>query len=113
MIFTPIWNIKKNNSLDVGQVAFHDEKLIKRVSVEKDAELAKSLEKLKEEIDIKDLKEKHDRVNKRLVLKANEIKRAEKEEKERFRREKEEKSYSNLFNERRTATQTMSSDSDL
>ena len=66
VIYTPFANLHKDvNTMQTGAVSFHDEALRIRVRVEKDRELAKKIEKTKEDqgdLDFAALKAEHDQV---------------------------------------------------
>jgi hypothetical protein len=49
IVYTPWANLKKTNGMEVGQVGFHNQKIVLKETVEKKKEILKRLEKTKEE----------------------------------------------------------------
>lgn len=82
VVYTPWTNLKKTGSMEVGQVAFHDNKLVKKRKVTKKNEILKRLNKAKREENpnLAALREERDR---------REREQKKKEQQEQKRREKE------------------------
>lgn len=99
--YTPVTNLRKSGDMDVGQVGFHDMKLVRHVrNVRKVNETVKRLEKTREErvVNLREMHEEHER-DKRQRERDNqrEAKQREREEMERRKRVEEERSYSGLM----------------
>jgi hypothetical protein len=52
VLYTPWENLKKDGSMDVGQVGFHSEKNVKKLMVDRNKEIVKRIEKTREEKDV-------------------------------------------------------------
>ena len=50
VIYTPASNLKKTASMKTGQVSYHDMKLVRRTTIEKEKAIAKALDKTREEL---------------------------------------------------------------
>eukprot|EP00227_Mantoniella_beaufortii_P013263 CAMPEP_0197592354 /NCGR_PEP_ID=MMETSP1326-20131121/15049_1 /TAXON_ID=1155430 /ORGANISM="Genus nov. species nov., Strain RCC2288" /LENGTH=220 /DNA_ID=CAMNT_0043158045 /DNA_START=246 /DNA_END=908 /DNA_ORIENTATION=- len=86
IVYTPWSNLKKTGRMEVGQVGFHDEKLVKRVKVEKRKnEIVNRLNKSKTEVEVPDLVMDRDAYDKEI----REEKKANFREEERVRLEEE------------------------
>jgi predicted ribosome quality control (RQC) complex YloA/Tae2 family protein len=102
VIYTPFANLHKDvNTMQTGAVSFHDEALRIRVRVEKDRELAKKIEKTKEDqgdLDFAALKAEHDQVVLRKLKKERKAAaKAAKAVKEQRKAQAYESSYDRLF----------------
>lgn len=102
VIYTPFANLHKDvNTMQTGAVSFHDEALRVRVRVEKDRELAKKIEKTKEDqgdLDFAALKAEHDQVVlRRLKKERKAAAKAAKALKEQRKAQAYENSYDRLF----------------
>ena len=107
VVYTPFTNLKKTGSMDVGQVGYHDPKQVRSVTVEKDTEILKRLNKTKEERkpDLREEREERDRQERlEKKRKQQEEKLREKEETETKRKEEEIRSYSSIMKEDNMAT---------
>eukprot|EP00192_Tetraselmis_astigmatica_P019967 CAMPEP_0117658356 /NCGR_PEP_ID=MMETSP0804-20121206/5822_1 /TAXON_ID=1074897 /ORGANISM="Tetraselmis astigmatica, Strain CCMP880" /LENGTH=189 /DNA_ID=CAMNT_0005464875 /DNA_START=149 /DNA_END=715 /DNA_ORIENTATION=- len=103
IVYTPWSNLKKTPSMDVGQVGFHDRKMVKKCFVEKRSnEIVNRLNKTKRE-EYPDLKEQRTAYDAALraerKAETQEQKRKEKKEKEAKKKEQELRSYSDMMQE--------------
>ena len=91
VIYTPWSNLKKTASMDVGQIGFHNQKLVKKVFLErKNNEIINRLRKTKREVDV-DFKAERERFDKQMQAERKvQRKEAELTEKENRRMKKEE-----------------------
>ena len=101
VIYTPWSNLKKEGSMAIGQVSFHNEKLVRKYIVaEKDKDTLKRLEKTLVER-YPDLaaerKQRDEEERAKLKSAAKEKAKIEKDLAEARRKEKEERSYDRLF----------------
>ncbi|XP_065062053.1 coiled-coil domain-containing protein 25-like isoform X2 [Rhopilema esculentum] len=101
IVYTPWSNLKKTGDMDVGQVGFHKNKLVKRIMVEKKSnEIINRLNKTKVEEDpnFQQLREERDR-KERLKQKRElqKMKTAEKELEKQKKEEEEARSYDRLM----------------
>eukprot|EP00794_Sanderia_malayensis_P004862 gene4862-5501_t len=103
IVYTPWSNLKKTADMDVGQIGFHKNKLVKTVMVEKKVnEIINRLNKTKEEKDpnFRALREERDRKERLEQRKQQQQQKAkEKELQEEKRKEAEERSYDRLMTE--------------
>mmetsp|Transcript_68393 Transcript_68393/g.189424 ORF Transcript_68393/g.189424 Transcript_68393/m.189424 type:complete len:227 (+) Transcript_68393:44-724(+) len=101
IVYTPWANLKKTESMAVGQIGFHNEKDALHFTIEKDKEIVKRLVKTKVERldeDLAALKAERDegeRAERRAA--AKEYKAKKKAEQESHRKEAEARSYKTLF----------------
>eukprot|EP00123_Amoebidium_parasiticum_P022302 comp8452_c0_seq1/m.3799 comp8452_c0_seq1/g.3799 ORF comp8452_c0_seq1/g.3799 comp8452_c0_seq1/m.3799 type:complete len:213 (-) comp8452_c0_seq1:396-1034(-) len=102
VVYTPWANLKKTGDMDIGQVSFHNQKQVKKISVDKKNEFVNRLNKTKKE-DYPDLaaeRQKRDRREIENNKKAQKEKIAQsKEEMQRKKKEMEEQSYAGMFDE--------------
>ncbi|KAK9764760.1 hypothetical protein K7432_007500 [Basidiobolus ranarum] len=103
IIYTPWSNLKKTGDMSTGQVSFHNQRLVKRVYIEKRVnEIVNRLEKTKQERypDLQGDKEEHDK-ELRMAIRNQQakIKEEEKRKLEEQKKLAEQKSYSNIFKE--------------
>ncbi|RKP22794.1 hypothetical protein SYNPS1DRAFT_19577 [Syncephalis pseudoplumigaleata] len=101
IVYTPWSNLKKTGDMAVGQVSFHNPKLVRRVMVEKRAnEIVNRLNKTKEEKypDLADERRQRDK-QKRQAQRALELEQE-------GRKAKEQQSYSSLFDYDSMSTNT-------
>ncbi|GBP41090.1 Coiled-coil domain-containing protein 25 [Eumeta japonica] len=116
IVYTMWTNLKKTLSMEVGQVAFHKEKEVKKVRVAKrDNIIINRLNKTKEELfpDLRQERENRDkseREDKKKLLRAQ--KEKEKEEEKRKQEEAELRSYSTLMKTENMTTNYDGNDSD-
>lgn len=91
IVYTPWSNLKKTASMDVGQVAFHSEKEVRKAKVEKRINaIINRLEKTKVVIDKVDLRsEREDRDKKERAKQHQSIKEQKQKEKEEQKRKEE------------------------
>jgi len=101
VVYTPWTNLKKTNGMDVGQVGFHDQKLVKTEKVlKRKNDIVNRLNKTRTE-DYPDLqtlrlhRDKSERDEKKAITKEKEKK--EKEEQEKKIKEKHSMSYDNIM----------------
>jgi len=101
VIYTPWSNLKKDGSMDTGQVGFHNPQLVKRFVVgERDKDLLRTLGQTKRESfpDLAEERRHRDReVQSALKQEAREKLKKEKEQALQFKKDKEERSYDRLF----------------
>ncbi|RKP15157.1 coiled-coil domain-containing protein 25 [Piptocephalis cylindrospora] len=101
IIYTPWSNLRKTGDMAVGQVSFHNPKLVKRTYVEKkDRDILLRLNKTKEESypDLQAQRDERDRQVRLAQRKAQAEKtRDEQRKKEEWKAEKEARSYDSLF----------------
>ena len=101
VIYTPWSNLKKDGSMDTGQVGFHNERLVKRFVVgEKDKEILRALGQTKKESFPDLAEERRQRDQEKQSVQKQEVREKLKKEKElalQFKRDKEERSYDRLF----------------
>jgi hypothetical protein len=101
IVYTPWTNLKKTNDMAVGQVGFHDAKLVKKYHIEKrQNQIINRLNKTKEEkfpnlAEEKAQRDREEREKAKADLKKK--KEAEKQQEAEKRRQAELKSYSSLF----------------
>ncbi|OAQ95965.1 hypothetical protein LLEC1_01918 [Akanthomyces lecanii] len=106
VIYTPWSNLKKDGSMDVGQVSFKNPRLVKRVIVAaRENPIVNRLNKTKTEVKQPDLKQEKDDRDKQIRLKANAALQTKKKEEARQAQEWKEKkwqkdhAYDDLFTE--------------
>jgi hypothetical protein len=101
VIYTPWSNLKKDGSMDTGQVGFHNPQLVKRFVVgERDKELLRTLGQSKRESfpDLAEERRQRDReIQSAQKQEAREKLKREKEQALQFKKDKEERSYDRLF----------------
>ena len=98
--YTPWSNLKKTGDMDVGQVSFHDNQKVKTVTVKKNMEIIRRLNKTKRQLqpDLAAEREERDRrVQMKVKAEQREQKKREKEEAEQRKVQAELKSYSSLM----------------
>ncbi len=49
VIYTPWSNLKKTQGMEAGAVSFHDQKLVRKLKIEKKKEIVKAIEKTRTE----------------------------------------------------------------
>lgn len=93
IVYTPWTNLKKTAAMDVGQVAFYNEKEVRKVKIEKRINaIINRLEKTKVVIDNVDLRgQREERDAKERLKQHQSIKEQKKREKEEQKREEEER----------------------
>ncbi|PQK15973.1 hypothetical protein BB8028_0006g02950 [Beauveria bassiana] len=106
VIYTPWSNLKKDGSMDIGQVSFKNPRLVKRVLVpERENAIVNRLNKTKTEVKQPDFKQQKDDHDKELRRKANAALQVKKKEEARQAQEWKEKkwqkehAYDDLFTE--------------
>ncbi|KAM0738029.1 hypothetical protein ACQRIT_007505 [Beauveria bassiana] len=106
VIYTPWSNLKKDGSMDIGQVSFKNPRLVKRVLVpERENAIVNRLNKTKTEVKQPDFKQQKDDHDKEIRRKANAALQAKKKEEARQAQEWKEKkwqkehAYDDLFTE--------------
>lgn len=103
VVYTPWDNLKKTAGMEVGQVGFHKQKLVKSIHIEKRLnEIVNRLNKTKVEKhpDFREEREERDRLEREdLKAKGRELKKKEKEEADQRAKDAEARSYSNLMRE--------------
>ncbi|CAG8444991.1 8387_t:CDS:2 [Ambispora gerdemannii] len=100
VVYTPWKNLMKTGEMDVGQVSFRDHSLVKKITVEKDNQIVRRLEKTKKESfpDLALEKLEMEKERRKILKEAANQKEKEKLQLERQRREEAEKrSYEPLF----------------
>ena len=104
IVYTPTTNLKKTADMDVGQVGFHKEKLVKNMKVDKRSnDIVNRLNKTKVQKTAAEFRadreerDKQEREDKKKALR--EQKEREKEEEKRKLQQNELKSYSNLMSD--------------
>lgn len=112
VVYTPWYNLKKTNGMEVGQVGFHQDKLVRKfVVMEKDRDTLKRLEKTRSERapdptgnTLKGERETRDG-EERAKYKAEQKAKAaaDRELQEQRKKEKEERSYDRLFEKAKAA----------
>lgn len=118
IVYTPWSNLKKSASMDVGQVAFHNEKDVRKAKVEKRINaVINRLEKTKVVIDKVDLRgQREDRDKKERARQHQSIKEQKQKEKEEQRKKEEHKrlqSYETVMqSEKMTSNKEVSSNID-
>ncbi|ORY02816.1 coiled-coil domain-containing 25 [Basidiobolus meristosporus CBS 931.73] len=108
IIYTPWSNLKKTGDMATGQVSFHNQRLVKRVYIEKRVnEIVNRLEKTKQEKypDLQGEREDYEREKRKaLRIKENKLKEEEKRKLEEQKKMAELKTYSNIFKEEEMRT---------
>ncbi|PMB63674.1 Coiled-coil domain-containing protein 25 [Beauveria bassiana] len=106
VIYTPWSNLKKDGSMDIGQVSFKNPRLVKRVLVpERENAIVNRLNKTKTEVKQPDFKQQKDDHDKEIRRKANAALQVKKKEEARQAQEWKEKkwqkehAYDDLFTE--------------
>eukprot|EP00029_Vermamoeba_vermiformis_P000003 TRINITY_DN10004_c0_g1_i1.p1 TRINITY_DN10004_c0_g1~~TRINITY_DN10004_c0_g1_i1.p1 ORF type:complete len:209 (-),score=90.00 TRINITY_DN10004_c0_g1_i1:26-652(-) len=63
VIYTPWSNLKKTQGMEAGAVSFHDQKLVRKLKIEKKKEIVKAIEKTRTEkpVDLRAQREEYDR----------------------------------------------------
>ena len=98
--YTPWSNLKKTGDMDVGQFGFHDNHLVKTITVKKNMEIVKRLDKTKKELqpDLAAEREERDKQERiRMRKQQREQKKREKEEVEQKKIQAELRSYNSLM----------------
>jgi ABC-type lipoprotein export system ATPase subunit len=98
--YTPWSNLKKTGDMDVGQVGFHDNHLVRTITVKKNIEIVKRLNKTKKELqpDLAAEREERDRQERiKMREQQREQKKREKEEAEQRKIQAELRSYNSLM----------------
>lgn len=99
--YTPWSNLNKTADMDVGQIGFHDDQLVKTITVKKNAEIIRRLNKTKKQIERPDLaaeREERDRQERiKLRKQQREQRKQEKEEHEQRKTQAELRAYSSLM----------------
>ncbi|KAL9645699.1 hypothetical protein ABK040_003432 [Willaertia magna] len=104
VIYTMASNLRKSGDMDTGEVGFHDRKAVYSVTVRRDRDIINRIKKTKieKEVDFekeRNLRDKEERESKKKAIK--EKQKLQKEALEKKQKEQEEKSYDNLFNEKK------------
>lgn len=102
IVYTYWSNLKKTAKMDVGQVAFHDENLVRKRDVSKEKNILKVLDKTKEfkEVDFKEERALRDKQEQQAKKKEKELQRLkEKKEIEEKRKQKDMLHYVGVFDE--------------
>ncbi|KAE8541069.1 hypothetical protein D1P53_002423 [Cryptococcus gattii VGV] len=124
IIYTPFTNLKKTGDMPVGQVSFHSDKKVKRVSIiiriahisTRDNVIVNRLNKTKVEKEVDHEAERQERLRVEGRKKKTEaIERAKKEQEQRkaWEEEKQARSYDNLYSEDAFAEQEQFSDDEF
>ena len=98
--YTPWSNLKKTGDMEVGQVGFHDNRLVRTITVKKNAEIIRRLNKTKKQLqpDLAAEREQRDRKERvKLRDEQRERKKKEKEEMDERKRQGELRKYSSLM----------------
>ncbi|TIC01217.1 cytoplasm protein [Wallemia mellicola] len=103
IIYTPVTNLKKTGDLDTGTVCFHNDRLVRRVHISaKDNAIVNRLNKTKVEKQVDFVQQSIDK-QRELGQQKKKIaisrKQAEQEAKEQHKRDKEARSYTNMWTE--------------
>ncbi|KAL5457109.1 hypothetical protein EMCRGX_G034348 [Ephydatia muelleri] len=103
IVYTPSTNLKKTQGMDVGQVGFHDQKLVRTAVVaKKSSEIINRLNKTKEEKkpDLREEREQRDKLERMEARKKEqEEKQREKEAAEKQKAEADLRSYKSIMKE--------------
>lgn len=112
IVYTPWSNLKKTASMEVGQVGFHSNKLVKKVRVEKRVnDIVNRLNKTKQELypDLAAERETYDRgIRATKKAEVQDVKKAERAAKEEEQRQADLRSYKNVM-----TADSMSSNKDM
>merc|ERR1712021_51968 len=116
IVYTPWENLKKTSDMVVGQVGYHNSKRVKYISVKKNSDVVKKIEKTRSDDKTPELQEERFERDRRVIAEDKNKARlkAEDEHKQKLENQKKkyEQSYDRLFEEEKLEANNSDNDSD-